>query len=428
MFLEPHRVAGPRLHQQSDIMSASFNIINVRVTFRNIPLHSLTRFSFNDVKTATEEFKKIPGVSECVILQTKSRVEIFTVNPLETDSPDLRSSEGKGLVINKIKETWIKLTKLEQLDIDHFDQILEVYVDTDVYLHLLRLACGLESVVVGHETILEEIKSAIATAKTANTSDIVLNKLFDTVVLTASKIRNVTQINKYGIAWGDLVVKIAEQNAGLDAKKQILLMGTGELGAMVAKTLNNKGYPFEVCSQTIERSTGFSELLGGKPRIYKDILKDFAKFDIVFVAGTADYFALTYDNLRLAMEAKTKGTMIIDISDPRIVHDSVSGFIGTKLMFRDQIVEMEERNLKSKDEAIAAVEKIITKEIAVIAASMRLIGKTPKVKDLFSSVDAIRKKELEKAIEQLGETDENKIQIITNLTKSIVDNILPKPS
>ena len=88
----------------------------------------------------------------------------------------------------------------------------------------------------------------------------------------------------------------------------------------------------------------------------------------------------------------------------------------------------EERNLKSKDEAIAAVEKIITKEIAVIAASMRLIGKTPKVNDLFASVDAIRKKELEKAIEQLGETDENKIQIITNLTKSIVDNILPKPT
>ena len=98
------------------------------------------------------------------------------------------------------------------------------------------------------------------------------------------------------------------------------------------------------------------------------------------------------------------------------------------MLFRSQIVEMEERNLKSKDEAITAVEKIITKEIAVIAASMRLIGKTPKVNDLFASVDAIRKKELEKAIEQLGETDENKIQIITNLTKSIVDNILPKPT
>jgi glutamyl-tRNA reductase len=129
----------------------------------------------------------------------------------------------------------------------------------------------------------------------------------------------------------------------------------------------------------------------------------------------------------MAMESKTKGTMILDISDPRIVHDSVSGFLGTKLMFRDQITEMEERNMKAKEETIAAVEKIITKEISVIAATMRLLGKGPQVTDVFASVDAVRKSELEKALELLGETDEKKIQIITDLTKSIVDGILPKP-
>lgn len=405
----------------------SFNVINVRVTFRNLPLHSLTRFSFKDLAAASEEFKKIPGISECVILQTQSRVEIFTVNDLEVDSPDLRTVEGKNLIINKIEEVWKSLTELEQYDIDHFDQILEVYVNNDVYLHLLRLACGLESVVVGHETILEELKATILGAKLAMTSGVVLNKLFDTVIMTATRIRNVTQINKYAMSWGEISVKIAEQNAGLDAKKQILLMGTGEIAAMVAKTLNKKGYPFDVCSQTIERATGFSKLLGGKPRAFKETLKDFGKFDIVFVAATADYFALTYDNLKMAMESKTKGTMILDISDPRIVHDSVSGFLGTKLMFRDQITEMEERNMKAKEETIAAVEKIITKEISVIAATMRLLGKGPQVTDVFASVDAVRKSELEKALELLGETDEKKIQIITDLTKSIVDGILPKP-
>jgi glutamyl-tRNA reductase len=406
----------------------SFNVINVRVTFRNLPLHSLTRFSFKDLAAASEAFKKIPGISECVILQTQSRVEIFTVNELEADSPDLRTEEGKNLIINKIEEVWKSLTELEQYDIDHFDQILEVYVNNDVYLHLLRLACGLESVVVGHETVLEEIKATILGAKLAMTSGVVLNKLFDTVIMAATRIRNATQINKYAVSWGEIAVKIAEQNAGLDAKKQILLMGTGEIAAMVAKTLNKKGYPFDVCSQTIERATGFSKLLGGKPRAFKETLKDFGKFDIVFVAATADYFALTYDNLKMAMENKTKGTMILDISDPRIVHDSVSGFLGTKLMFRDQITEMEERNMKAKDETITAVEKIIAKEISVIAATMRLIGKGPQVSDVFASVDAIRKKELEKALDLLRETDEKKIQIITDLTKSIVDGILPKPA
>jgi glutamyl-tRNA reductase len=398
------------------------------VTFRNLPLHNLTRFSFKDLAAASEAFKKIPGISECVILQTQSRVEIFTVNDLEADSPDLRSAEGKGLTINKIKETWQSLTELTQDDIDHFDQILEVYVNNDVYLHLLRLACGLESVVTGHESILSEMKTTIAGAKLAKTSGIILNKLFDSVIMTATRIRNATQISKYAVSWGEIAVKIAEQNAGLDDKKQVLLMGTGEIAAMVAKSLNKKKYPFDVCSQTIERATGFSKILGGKPRAFKETLKDFNKFDIVFVAGTADYFALTYDNLRMSMENKTKGTMILDISDPRIVHDSVSGFLGTKLMFRDQITEMEERNMKAKDDTIAAVEKIIAKEISVIAATMRLIGKEPQVTDVFASVDAVRKKELEKALELLGETDEKKIKIITDLTNSIVSGILPKPA
>ncbi|MFM7795582.1 MAG: glutamyl-tRNA reductase [Candidatus Nitrosotenuis sp.] len=408
-------------------MTNTFNIINVRVTFRNLPLHNLIKFSFKDLAAASESFKKIPGISECVIVQTQSRVEIFTVNELESDSPDLRTQEGKNLIIKKIQDTWKSLSELEQYDVDHFDQILEVYVNNDVYLHLLRLACGLESVVVGHDTILEELTNAIYGAKKAKTSGVMLNKLFDTAIMTATRIRNVTQINKYAVSWGEISVKIAEQNAGLDSKKQILLMGTGEIAAMVAKTLNKKGYPFEVCSQTIERATGFSKLLGGKPRAFKETLKDFAKFDIVFVAGTADYFALTYDNLRMSMENKTKGTMILDISDPRIVHDSVSGFLGTKLMFRDQITEMEERNMKAKEEAIAAVETIITKEISVIAATMRLISSGPEISDVFASVDAIRQRELDKALVSLGDTDQKTIQIITDLTKSIVDSILPKP-
>ena len=406
----------------------SFNVINVRVTFRNIPIHSLSRFSFKDLAAASEAFKKIPGVSECVILQTQSRVEIFTVNAMETDSPDLRSIEGKSLIISKIRETWQSLTELEQYDIDHFDQILEVYVNTDVYLHLLRLACGLESVVVGNETILGELKATILGAKLAKTSDKILNKLFDTVILTATRIRNSTQINKGAKSLGEMAVKIAEQNAGLDAKKRVLLMGTGETAAMVAKALNKRAYPFDVCSMTIERATGFSKILGGKPMGFKDALKEFNKFDFVFVATTSDYFALTFDNLRLTMENNAKGTMILDISDPRTVDDTVMTLPGIKLMFRDQLTEMEERDLKAQEETIIAVEKIIAKEIAVIEATMKLIEQGPQVTDVFASVDALRKKELEKTLELLGETDEKKIKIITDLTTAIVDGILPKPT
>ena len=155
----------------------NFDIINARVTFKNIPLHTLSRFRFKDLKIACETFKKIPGVGECIIIQTSSRVEIFTVSNLETgDTPDGRRIEGKSLVLNKIKETWQSLSELEQIDIDHFDQTLEVYKSTDVYLHLLRLACGLDSVVVGKEELLNEIQASLSHAKQINVSGSILNK------------------------------------------------------------------------------------------------------------------------------------------------------------------------------------------------------------------------------------------------------------
>ena len=105
-----------------------FDVLNARVTFKNVPLHSLARFAFKDVNAATEAFKKIPGVEECIIIQTSSRVEIFTVSNLETDdSTDARRPEGKGLVINQMKETWEKNSSIEQLSLIHISEPTRPY-------------------------------------------------------------------------------------------------------------------------------------------------------------------------------------------------------------------------------------------------------------------------------------------------------------
>ena len=143
-----------------------FDVMNARVTFKNIPLHTLSKFTFKDVNAACEEFKKIEGVDECIIIQTASRVEIFTVSNVETDdSPDARREEGKTLVLNQVKDTWISLSSLEQIDIDHFDQTLEVYKGDDVYLHLLRLASGIDSFVVGKQEVFDEIVQSLEKQK-----------------------------------------------------------------------------------------------------------------------------------------------------------------------------------------------------------------------------------------------------------------------
>ena len=349
-----------------------FDVLNARVTFKNVPLHTLSKFTFKDVDTACAEFKKIDGVDECIIIQTASRVEIFTVSNVETDdSPDARRAEGKTLVLNQIKDTWVSLSSLEQIDIDHFDQTLEVYKGDDVYLHLLRLASGLDSVVVGKQEVFDEIVQSIERAKAAGVSGNILNKLFDSVIRLAIRMRDTTGIAKDVISLGDVAVKLVDEKAGLDSKKKVLVIGTGEPAAMVAKTLKKKDIPFDVTSRSIERATGFTTLLSGNPVDFDTVLAGFDKYDIIFVATTSDYFLITYERIRLVMEEKKKGTLILDLSDPRTVDEGITALPGIKLLFRDQIAEIYEESVKARVGIVPAVEKIIEKELPVLSARMK---------------------------------------------------------
>jgi len=350
----------------------SFDVLNARVTFKNIPLHTLSKFIFKDVAAACAEFKKIPGVEECIIIQTASRVEIFTVSNVETeDSPDARRAEGKALVLNQIKDTWISLSALEQIDIDHFDQTLEVYKGDDVYLRLLRLASGLDSVVVGKQEIFDEIVQSLADAKSAGVSGNILNKLFDSVIRLAIRMRDTTGIAKDVISLGDIAVKLVDEKAGLDSKKKVLVIGTGEPAAMLAKTLKKKDVNFDVSSRSLERATGFTTILGGTPVDFNDVLAGFDKYDIIFVATTSDYFLITYERIRLVMEEKKKGTLVLDLSDPRTVDEGITALPGIKLLFRDQIAELYEESVKARVGIVPAVEKIIEKELPVLSARMK---------------------------------------------------------
>jgi len=406
----------------------NFDLINARVTFKNVPLDKLEKFSFKDIPAACESFKKISGVSECIIVQNSFRIEIFLVINLEKgEAPDRRRSEGKYLIINKLQETWISLTELEEHDIDHFDQTIEVYRNTDVILHLLKLASGLETIFIGRVEILDEIKESISSAKQAKVFGRILNKLFDISLRVATRIRDSTEISKEVLTIGNIALKTAEEKAGLDGKKRVLLIGTGETAAMVAKSLNKKAYPFEVTSMTIERATGFSKILGGTPIKFEDALLEFDKFNIIFVATTADYFLINYERIKRVMENKKAGTMILDVSDPRAVDEKVSSLSGVKLMFRDQISEMYDESQQATRKKVPAVEEMVSKEVPIIEATMKRLEPEPLVKDVFAGVDLLRKKELEKALEKLGETDEKKIKIIDELTKAIAESVVSIP-
>ena len=386
------------------------NIINARITFKKSPIHILEKFAFKDMPNACLTFKKNSSVSECVIIQTCNRIELFAAS----DNPN----------IDKIKSTWASLTGQEE---SVFRDTLEVCENKDAYEHLLKLTSGLESLVVGEEQILGQIKESISVARQTRASGKRLNKLFDRSIRIGTRIRNSTGIGRGGISLGSMAVKLAEENVDDIKSKHVLLIGTGEAATMVAKSLKKRGYAFNVTSRTVERSIGFSQTLGGTPIKFEEVLSGFSNYEIIFVATTAPYFLVTFDKMKDAMKNKKSGAMILDLSNPRTVDEKVATIPGIKLMNIDQIAEMVDKNMKKRKDKVSTVENIISEEVPVIEATMKRLDAEPLVKDVFTNADSIRIKELQKALQMLGETDEKRIKIIDELTKAVVESIVSTP-
>jgi len=386
------------------------NIINARVTFRNSPIHILEQFTIKDIENAYEQFKRHSGLDECVIIQTCNRIELF--------------GKSKMHDLDKIKKTWASITGLEE---EIFDENMEYVENQDAFHHLLKLTSGLDSMVLGEEQILGQIKNSITSAREIKASGQHLNMLFDKAIRIGTRIRNSSGIGAGGISVGSMAVKLAEENIDELKTKKILLIGTGEVSTLVAKSLKRRGYAFDVTSRTIGRSETFCETMGGNPIKFEQVLSGFHNYDVMFVATTAPYFLVTNERITKAIKDKKKGMMILDLSNPRTVDEKVATIGGVKLMNLDQIAEMVEKNMNARLNKVKTVENIINEEVCVLEASMKRLDAEPLVKDVFKNIENLREKELQKALLMLDEKDEKKIKIIEELTKAVVESIVSTP-
>ena len=386
------------------------NIINARVTFRNSPIHILEQFTIKDIKDAYEQFKTHSGLDECVIIQTCNRIEIF--------------GKSKKYDLNKIKKTWASITGLEE---ETFNENMQFVENQEALHHLLKLTSGLDSMVLGEEQILGQIKNSITSAREIKASGQHLNTLFDKAIRIGTRIRNTSGIGAGGISVGSMAVKLAEENIDELKTKQVLLIGTGEVSTLVAKSLQRRGYSFNVTSRTVRRSETFCETMGGNPIKFEQVLSGFDNYDVIFVATTAPYFLVTNEKIAEAMKSKTKGMMILDLSNPRTVDEKVATIGGVKLMNLDQIAEMVEKNMNARLNKVKTVESIINEEVSILEASMKRLDAEPLVKNVFKNIENLREKELQKALQMLNEKDEEKIKIIDELTKAVVESIVSTP-
>lgn len=384
-------------------------LLNVRVTHKKAPIHILEKFTFKDIDKVYREFLTSNGIRECVIIQTCNRVELF----LALEKID----------IERIFETWRKNTEIKDLSFEY----AEVDQGKGAINHLLRLTSGLESLVVGEDQILGQVKRSLEYSRQNCYIDSFLPIIFEHAIKVGSRVRNNTGLNKGSVSIGSMAVNLAEEYFDDFQNKKVLLIGTGEGATLVAKSLKKRQVNFDVASRTYERAKSFCNTVGGNPVNFEDALNNFDKTDIIFVSTTAPYYLITYERI-FNCAKKDSGMMIFDLSNPRTVDDKIATISGVKLVNIDQIAEIVDRNLNRRREEVRLAEEMIQGGMQNMDLLFRKIKAEPFVVSIFKIVDEVRNRELSKAVRLLGiKKGMKEYEIMEQLSFAIVEGILSTP-
>jgi glutamyl-tRNA reductase len=384
-------------------------LLNVRVTHKKSPIHVLEKFTFKDIGKAYREFLTSNGIRECVIIQTCNRVELF----LALEKID----------IDSIFETWRKNTEIRDLSFEY----AEVDQGKGAINHLLRLTSGLESLVVGEDQILGQVKRSFEYSRQKCYVDSFLPIIFEHAIKVGSRVRTNTGLNKGSVSVGSMAVNLAEEYFDDFQNKKVLLIGTGEGATLVAKSLKKRQVNFDVASRTFERAKSFCTSVGGNPVNFEYALNNFEKTDIIFVSTTAPYNLITYERI-FNCAKKDSGMMIFDLSNPRTVDDKIATISGVKLVNIDQIAEIVDRNLNRRREEVRLAEDMIQGGMQNMDLLFRKIKAEPFVVSIFKIVDEVRNRELSKAVRLLGiKKGMKEYEIMEQLSFAIVEGILSTP-
>jgi glutamyl-tRNA reductase len=396
---------------KTSTLSQPIQVINARITYRNAPIHLLERFAFKDMNVAHRKLIEIAELKECIIIQTCNRVEVFAAGR----DPDPHS----------LLEGWANVAGLPYNEVS--DNV-EICNGNDVILHLLKLSSGLDSLVIGEDQVLGQIRRAFEFSRNNKYAGSHLSVIFDRAVRVGGKVRTVTGVNKGSVSIGSMAVKLAEEYFKKLNNKRVLLIGSGEGASLVAKSLKQREANFMITSRTFERAKSFADTVGGNPLPFESAVQMFHEVDLIFLSTTAPYYLITYDRVEKAMTKRDKCLVLFDLSNPRTVEERVASIKNVKLFNIDKITEIVERNILTRKNEIVSAERIISEEMKLVDTVLKRKEAEPMVISIFKNVDKIRQRELKKAISILGtKIGPEECRIMEQFSYAMVEAIMSTP-
>lgn len=368
-------------------------ILNLRVDYKIANIDAMESIA-KEMDQLFLDLQEAYSIVEYVEISTCNRKEYYIHNDSISTCDALLSHENKSIII------------------DYGDNVIK---------HLFRMTSGLESMIVGEDQILGQVKDAKQKAFKERHCGKILDSIFTKAIHVGRVVRNKTNINKGSVSIGSAAVDLAQNHLGDLENKSVLVIGAGKMGKLVAKALAEKNLnAIFVANRTYYVAVKLASDLNGQAVFFDELADYIPTADLIISATGAPHYILNKERLE-----KTHGDyedlLMIDIANPRDICEDVCE-LGVKLFNIDDLREIADENAKLRKKEFAEAENIIDDEFILLKESFKLIGIEDIIANLRVSMEEIRERETKKAITKLTNVDEN-AEIIDSLTNSIVNKI-----
>jgi len=351
-------------------------------------------------------------VREAVMLSTCNRLEIYA---------ELEDYEAG---VDQLKTF---LRNFRHGDVGDMSSYMYTLLGSQATDHLLRVATGLDSMLIGEAEILGQVKDAYIQAQKARSIGKTLHALMREALHAGKEARSRTRIGGDSISVATAAIDLARQHLGTLADKTVMVVGAGKMGTLAAKRLKLEGCAeLFVANRSAEKAREIIEHLGVGTALELPGLTDALKrVDIVVTSTGASHFVLTPGKVAEAMLSRPERPMfIVDIAVPRDVDPDVARIPNVHVADIDQLRGLIDATLERRRESIPMVEAIIAEHAERFAQWYQSRVAIPVVSSLVQKAEAIRETEIERLFSRCPELSEREKMLVTGASLTIVSKLL----
>jgi glutamyl-tRNA reductase len=391
------------------------NLLLTGLNHKTAPVELRERLSIPEdaLPAITAEVLAMPGVEEAMILSTCNRVELLIAHRERAPEPDIAAF----------------LEHCFQLSGSGVREHLYHYREIEAVRHLFRVACSLDSLVLGESQILGQVKAAYAAAKEHGAVRSHLDRLLQDTFALAKRVRSETEIGAAPVNISSVAVDLARRIFGSLDGKRVLLLGAGKMSELAARHLVHHGANrIVVANRTLTRAQALAAQFNGEAISFEAAFSLQDVPDILITSTGAPRPILTAEHVQQFLHRRRRKPMLlVDIAVPRDVDPEVNRLEGAFLYDIDDLQSVASANLTDRKRQAELAEEIVAAEAFQFEQKRRSLEIGPVISGMQQTVEALCEAELQRLAPRMQSMTDEQYAAVKMLTRGLMNKILHLP-